>query len=65
MYTITYQAQLGILNRFCTQSLENSQLLDEILGEQPITVSSNRGKRKILTTKDRRFVIVAIRIQHL
>lgn len=50
MYTLTYQAQLEMLNRFCTQSLENSQQLDEILGGQPITVSSNRGKRQILTT---------------
>lgn len=39
---------LGLLNRLCSQSLENSQLLDEILGGQPITVASNRGKRQAL-----------------
>ena len=50
MFTMTYRSQLAMLNRFCTQSLESTQLLDEVLGGQPINVRGNRGKRHILTT---------------
>ena len=47
-FKIQYRSILGLLNRLCAQSLENSQLLDEVLGGQPITVASNRGKRQAL-----------------
>ena len=50
MFTMTYRFQLAMLNRFCTQNLESTQLLDEVLGGQPINVRENRGKRQILTT---------------
>ena len=35
---VTYAPQVSMLDRVCTQSLENTQLLDDILGEQPITI---------------------------
>ena len=50
MFVMTYRAQLAMLNRFCVQSLEATQLLDEALGGQPINVRGNRGKRQVLTT---------------
>ena len=50
MFTVTYRAQLAMLNRYCVQSLEATQLMDEVLGGQPINVRGNRGKRQVLTT---------------
>ena len=46
-FRIQFTAVLGLLNRLCAQSLQNTQLLDEILGGQPITVASNQEQQPL------------------
>lgn len=45
-FQVTYSANINMMDRMCTQSLDNTKLLEEILGGEPITIAKNQGRKK-------------------